>query len=680
MAGIEPGGLSLIALADGAALDPAVSGAKAAALAEAASDALPVLPGYVLSTESTERIRRAGSLPRDLESHLKDAWKELSQAGSRSLVVRSSSTAEDGSESSMAGMFTSVLDVRTWPEFVRAINEVIESSGVVSTTGTKEAPMAVLIQPQLDAAKGGILFGVDPITGDTSHYSVAVTEGGPDALVSGRVDGGHLVMTHSGRVLRQDDLAASLLSAGERRALVRLARRASENFGGPQDIEWAFDRDGALFLFQSRPVTAIADRGDGPVMGPGPVAETFPDPLSILEEELWVDPLRRAVSHALQIAGSATPRAIRRSPVITTVGGRIAADLELFGISTRPKTLWKKLDPRRPARKMMAAWRVGRLKAALPQLTRQVAEAIDQRLAELAPPKSLSAQELLNILERGRATLISLQGYEVLSGLLDSADRGHMTAAEFGLRALTAGRSEGMTDDAIVAAYPEVLALTPPSIGAKVHLPATPPHVMGAPRADTELGARETMRLRARWVHEAMARGSWEIGLRMTRAGRITAPEQIRLLDLEELRDLVERARVPADLADRELPSSPPLPGMFRIAADGSPVPVTDSSGIDGAKGAGGGRGMGKVSETSAPNPGEVLVVRTLDPGLAPMLPHLAGLVSETGSVLSHLAILAREFGVPTVVGYPGAMDEFPPGSVVVVDGTTGEVSTVSEA
>jgi rifampicin phosphotransferase len=45
--------------------------------------------------------------------------------------------------------------------------------------------------------------------------------------------------------------------------------------------------------------------------------------------------------------------------------------------------------------------------------------------------------------------------------------------------------------------------------------------------------------------------------------------------------------------------------------------------------------------------------------------------------VLSHLAILAREYGVPTVVSFPGAVDRLAPGSWVVVDGTTGEVSAL---
>ena len=74
-----------------------------------------------------------------------------------------------------------------------------------------------------------------------------------------------------------------------------------------------------------------------------------------------------------------------------------------------------------------------------------------------------------------------------------------------------------------------------------------------------------------------------------------------------------------------------------------------------------------------------MLVVRNLEPTLAPRLTGLAGLVSETGSVLSHLAILAREQGVPTVVGVPDALQRFPSGAVLAVDGITGEVVVVDQ-
>ena len=89
---------------------------------------------------------------------------------------------------------------------------------------------------------------------------------------------------------------------------------------------------------------------------------------------------------------------------------------------------------------------------------------------------------------------------------------------------------------------------------------------------------------------------------------------------------------------------------------------VRSGSGV----GAGGGRGAGPAvhgSVRNPPAPGDVLVVRELQPGLAAWLPGLAGLVAETGGTLSHLAILAREYGVPTAVAVHDAVRRFRPAS-----------------
>ena len=82
--------------------------------------------------------------------------------------------------------------------------------------------------------------------------------------------------------------------------------------------------------------------------------------------------------------------------------------------------------------------------------------------------------------------------------------------------------------------------------------------------------------------------------------------------------------------------------------------------------------------ELDDPPAGAILVTTTLTPALGPMLSRLGGIVAETGSVLSHLAILAREAGVATVVGYAGARTELAEGDIVEVDGATGCV-TVQE-
>jgi phosphohistidine swiveling domain-containing protein len=129
------------------------------------------------------------------------------------------------------------------------------------------------------------------------------------------------------------------------------------------------------------------------------------------------------------------------------------------------------------------------------------------------------------------------------------------------------------------------------------------------------------------------------------------------------------------DLADRVDPRDTPpraLPAQFRLTADGAPVALAASAGGD--VGAGGGIASGPVHVGDDPPAGAVLVVTHLDPRLAPVVPRLAGLVAETGSPLSHLAILAREHGVATVVSHAGAAERYDPGTVVEVDGNAGTV------
>ena len=283
---------------DELAREPSVAGAKAAALARARARGLSVLPGFAVTTAGAEALA-SGTATRDHAVALHAAWQALSDAGKRPLVVRSSSTVEDGGSQSMAGMFTSLLDVRGWEAFLAAVDEVIGSGG--------DAPIAVLVQPFIQPQWGGVLFGADPVTGRTDRLVVAAVPGGPDRLVSGQVDGIQLTLSARGR-LRDggDDVPAALRARRTRRGLVRLARKAAATFGGPQDIEWAIDDDGHFVMLQSRPITAIGDeaRAVGPVLGPGPVAETFGLPLRPLEEDLWVAPLRDGLREALAITGA----------------------------------------------------------------------------------------------------------------------------------------------------------------------------------------------------------------------------------------------------------------------------------------------------------------------------------------------------------------------------------------
>jgi rifampicin phosphotransferase len=133
---------------------------------------------------------------------------------------------------------------------------------------------------------------------------------------------------------------------------------------------------------------------------------------------------------------------------------------------------------------------------------------------------------------------------------------------------------------------------------------------------------------------------------------------------------------VPKLVSTHEHRFGAPLPAWFQLSDKGKPIRAQCAAEVGGGTGAGGGAGTGPVSyDGDDPPTGSVLVTTTLSPGLGPLLPRLQGIVSETGSVLSHLAILAREAGVATVVGYAGATQDLPEGAVVHVDGDDGRVT-----
>src|SRR5204862_1792377 len=72
--------------------------------------------------------------------------------------------------------------------------------------------------------------------------------------------------------------------------------------------------------------------------------------------------------------------------------------------------------------------------------------------------------------------------------------------------------------------------------------------------------------------------------------------------------------------------------------------------------------------------PGDVLVTTTTTPAWTPLFPSLAALVTETGGILSHAAVVAREYGLPAVVGVANATRAIPDGSRIRVDALEGTV------
>jgi len=677
-------GEGVITLDDPRAENAACAGAKAAALARARRAGLAVLPGFVITTD-------ADSDPVALADVTRPHWQQLTDDGRRSLVVRSSSPIEDRADSSMAGRFTTVVGVSGWDEFTRAVGIVLESAIQVAREEGREptdAAMAVLVQPLVEPRAGGVLFGVDPVTGRSDRRVVTAVTGMPERLVSGETSGARYELDAAGRRVSFDPGDDGIrLTRRELQELVALAGRAAEVFGGPdgaerdlghvvpQDIEWAIEHDGRLWLLQSRPVTTeVTGIPSGPVFSPGPVSETFPDALSILEADLWVSPLREALAQVLNTLGLETDDA----PLVVVVDGRVAMNLDVLEVTARAPW-WAFI---RRVRMLRSAWRIGRLRLALPELATDTIDAADKALFEVQPTEGLTDRQLIATLKRCCEALVSLHAHEMLIGMVLGIDAKQLTASSVALRVLDHARREGLSDEEIPARFPIVLSLVPPRICPGVVLPPEIALPAWEP-ADEDLSAtlREALRLRVRWMQELAARYAWALGQRLVERGDLVAVPQVQGLDLEALEMTVRRMAVTHhERLDGWPPTGRPLPARFRLSDLGRPVPVTE--GVEGqATGAGGGRGEGAVHLDPDDVPdGAVLIVSTLDGRLAPILPRLNGLVAETGSVLAHLAILAREANVPTVVAMPGATTRFEPGTIVTVDGATGEVTDAQPA
>jgi pyruvate,water dikinase len=71
---------------------------------------------------------------------------------------------------------------------------------------------------------------------------------------------------------------------------------------------------------------------------------------------------------------------------------------------------------------------------------------------------------------------------------------------------------------------------------------------------------------------------------------------------------------------------------------------------------------------------GEILVAARTDPGWIPLYPSVSGILIERGSILSHSAIVAREMGIPTIVGIPDLLKSVSNGQKIQMDASTGHV------
>ncbi len=86
---------------------------------------------------------------------------------------------------------------------------------------------------------------------------------------------------------------------------------------------------------------------------------------------------------------------------------------------------------------------------------------------------------------------------------------------------------------------------------------------------------------------------------------------------------------------------------------------------------------MAKDFQTAQRVSGQILVAERTDPGWICLYPSCRGLIVERGSSLSHAAVVAREMGIPTIVGVQKATQRIQHGSTIRMDGGTGRVEII---
>lgn len=236
------------------AFNSLTAGGKAASLHEIKAAGFPVPPGFVLPASADLD---------QIETELQDA---VCAIDGYPVAVRSSAQLEDLPNASFAGQYATHLEITSLAGLVDAIANCRGSacpSHVVSYVDKNafnhNAQVSVLVQKFVDVAIAGVAFSIHPHTGREEHVLVECCRGLGDRLVSGKTTPTkYMLHLEDGTVLERQSGAEHVVLADETlRKLCRYALELQAHFGMPQDIEWAMDHSGAIWILQSRPITRI---------------------------------------------------------------------------------------------------------------------------------------------------------------------------------------------------------------------------------------------------------------------------------------------------------------------------------------------------------------------------------------------------------------------------------------
>ena len=260
--------------------DSSFIGGKAYNLGKIAKAGFSIPRGFVVTTRAFKRwVENTGKLDADISDQISKAFQLLRL---ENVAVRSSSTVEDLSQASSAGVYKTSLNIRR-DEVVNAVIEGFKSfyepnAQVYRSEKSIEegADMAIIVQEMINARISGVLFTCNPLNRDTgeSEFVINATFGLGEPLVSGKVSGDTFIIDKEKRLIKESTItqknsmltkdgevsvpesikSVSALNNSQIDQLVQIGKEIEELFGAPQDIEFAIAHD-KIWILQSRSIT-----------------------------------------------------------------------------------------------------------------------------------------------------------------------------------------------------------------------------------------------------------------------------------------------------------------------------------------------------------------------------------------------------------------------------------------
>jgi pyruvate,water dikinase len=357
----------------GDAADIRIVGGKAMNLGTLLRAGLPAPGGFVVTTATYRAAKAHGEMPAEARAGILEAYARM---GRPQVAVRSSATAEDLAEASMAGQYGTHLRVEGDEALLHAVESCwasVERPGTLAYLrehglDPASVAMAVVVQLMVPSDVAGVAFSTDPGTGAAPGVVIEASWGLGEAVVSGQVQPdtfrldaatGLTLEAHiSDKALwyppcgvagRQPVPAQCrklpCLNHSQLREIWELCGKVASHFGRPQDIEWGIAGD-KLYLLQSRPITTMEHAEDAPAalaqikaqvqaagaLGRGPWAlhnlgESVPRPTPLT----W-SVLRRFMSGdggfglLYRMAGYDPGEKVRTEGFLDLIGGRIYMD------------------------------------------------------------------------------------------------------------------------------------------------------------------------------------------------------------------------------------------------------------------------------------------------------------------------------------------------------------------